>query len=111
MKYSAFGKLVGLVLLCASGAVQASGPDAAQLEKGKTLFKSAAVPACAICHTLKDAEAVGTIGPNLDEIKPDFATVRKIVEEGAGAMPSFGATMDAESMDAVAAYVAEVAGK
>ncbi|MBF6618586.1 MAG: cytochrome c [Candidimonas sp.] len=111
MKYSGISKLAGVMMLCFAGATAAGGPDAAQLEIGKALFKSGAVPACAICHTLKDAEAEGTIGPNLDEQKPDFAVVRKFVEEGSGAMPSFASTMSAEEMDAVSAYVAEVAGK
>src|SRR5690606_14481894 len=82
MKYSGISKLAGVMMLCFAGAATAGGPDAAQLEIGKALFKSGAVPACAICHTLKDAEAEGTIGPNLDEQKPDFAVVRKFVEEG-----------------------------
>jgi mono/diheme cytochrome c family protein len=93
-----------------AGASMAAGPDAAQLEKGKTLFKSGAVPACAVCHTLKDAEAVGTIGPDLDELKPNAQRVKQIMKEGAGAMPSFAATLDDASMDAVAAYVANATG-
>ncbi|HWL27725.1 MAG TPA: cytochrome c [Burkholderiaceae bacterium] len=110
MKFRVLSGAAVILSMCLAGASMAAEPDAAQLEKGKTLFKSGAVPACAICHTLKDAEAAGTIGPDLDELKPNAQRVKQIMKEGAGAMPSFAATMDEESMDAVAAYVAKVTG-
>ena len=44
---------------------------------GKKLFTTLAVPACAVCHTLKDAGAEGAVGPVLDELKPDAARVSK----------------------------------
>lgn len=110
MKFRIVAGAAMVMSMCLAGASLAAGPDAAQLEKGKTLFKSGAVPACAICHTLKDAEAVGTIGPDLDELKPNAQRVKQIMKEGAGAMPSFAATMDEEAMDAVAAYVANATG-
>jgi len=103
-------RAVGLLLMSAASASWATGPDAAQLEKGKTLFMSGAVPACAICHTMEDAGATGAIGPNLDELKPDFERVKKIMKEGAGSMPSFSATLDDASMDAIAAYVVHATG-
>lgn len=79
--------------------------DTAQLEQGKTLFNSGAQPiACAVCHTLKDAGATGTIGPDLNEIKPDASRVRKTMMEGMGAMPSFAA-MDEADREAIIAYV------
>lgn len=111
MKYLAWPKVAGgLLMMCLAGASMAAAPDAAQLEKGKTLFKTGAVPACAVCHTLQDAESTGTIGPDLDELKPDAARVKKILKEGAGAMPSFAATLDDAAMEAVAAYVAHATG-
>ncbi|NGM87135.1 cytochrome c [Parapusillimonas sp. SGNA-6] len=110
MKFRVLSGAAVILSMCLAGTSMAGEPSAEQLEKGKTLFKSGAVPACAICHTLKDAEAEGAIGPNLDELKPDAQRVKQIMKEGAGAMPSFAATMDDESMDAVAAYVAKVAG-
>ena len=52
-----------------------------------------------------------TVGPNLDELKPDAATVEQQVRNGGGGMPAFqGRLSDAEIM-AVAKYVAENAGK
>ena len=49
--------------------------DAAQLQQGKVLFGQGAVPACALCHALKDAGAEGAVGPSLDELKPDAKRV------------------------------------
>jgi mono/diheme cytochrome c family protein len=110
MKFNTLSRAAGLLLMCAASASWAAAPDAAQLEKGKLLFISGAVPACAICHTMEDAGATGAIGPNLDELKPDLARVKKILQEGAGSMPSFSATLDEASMDAVAAYVVHATG-
>src|SRR5438876_6080238 len=42
---------------------------------GKQIFLSAG---CTGCHTLADAKATGTVGPSLDQAKPDYrlATAR-----------------------------------
>ncbi len=73
--------------------------------EGKTAFGEK----CAGCHTLADAAAEGAVGPNLDDLKPDEATVRTTIEKGKGAMPSGIAKGD--EADAIAKYVAENAGK
>jgi mono/diheme cytochrome c family protein len=72
---------------------------------GKSLFAGT----CGGCHTLKDAGTSGTFGPNLDELKPDEATVTKAIATGPGAMPDklFGGAQ----AKAVASYVASAAGK
>lgn len=110
MKYLTWPKVVGGLLVCLSGASFAASPDEAQLEIGKALFKTGAVPACAVCHALEDAEAVGTIGPDLDELKPGFEQVKKMVQEGAGAMPAFAESLDEASIDAISAYVVHATG-
>jgi mono/diheme cytochrome c family protein len=43
---------------------QPSGDPAA----GKQIFTTTAQPPCASCHTLQEANATGTVGPNLDEV-------------------------------------------
>jgi mono/diheme cytochrome c family protein len=84
-----------------SGGGGASGSTA----KGKELFAGT----CGQCHTLKDAGTTGTFGPNLDELKPDKATVLHAIETGPGAMPDHLFTgADAEE---IATYVSSVAGK
>jgi sulfite dehydrogenase len=78
-----------------------SADEAAQMKQGKTLFTSA-VPACAICHTLKDADSEGAVGPVLDEIKPDSARVAKALLNGLGNMPSYKATLTGDQIAALA---------
>jgi mono/diheme cytochrome c family protein len=66
---------------------------------------------CAGCHTLKAANATGTVGPNLDTLKPSAATVTKQVNNGGGAMPAFKGTLSPEEIAALAKYVSSVAGQ
>jgi mono/diheme cytochrome c family protein len=75
--------------------------------KGKQVFTQN----CAGCHTLKDANANGQIGPNLDDVKPDAQTTQRQVENGGGSMPAFKGRIPDSDIQAVAAYVASVAGK
>ncbi|WP_020656797.1 SorU family sulfite dehydrogenase c-type cytochrome subunit [Massilia niastensis] len=87
--------------LIASAAVLttlAASPASAQekLEAGRKLFNQTAVPACAVCHALKDAGAKGEIGPDLDELKPDVSRVEKAVRNGIGQMPAFTNLSDAQ---------------
>ena len=93
------------LLLSATGMAHAD--EAAQMARGKQLFTTAAVPACAVCHTLKDAGTEGAIGPVLDELQPDAARVARALKDGIGAMPSFKATMSEEDIAAVALYVSK----
>jgi mono/diheme cytochrome c family protein len=83
--------------------VAASVPVLAD-EEGKRLFTVGAVPACKVCHTLKDAGADGAIGPSLDELKPDAARVAKAVRNGIGQMPAF-TQLTEEQVQAIARYV------
>lgn len=66
---------------------------------------------CASCHTLAAADANGSFGTNLDEAKPDAATVAAQVKSGGGGMPSFDGQLSDEEIQAVADYVAENAGQ
>jgi uncharacterized membrane protein len=79
----------------------------AEVEQGKAVFASAG---CASCHTLQDAGATGTVGPNLDAAKPSAARVREMVTNGKGVMPPFGSKLSDAEIAAVAAYVSTVAG-
>jgi mono/diheme cytochrome c family protein len=81
-----------------------SSPTAA----GKQVFTSAG---CGGCHTLKDAGTTGTLGPNLDALKPSQSIVAHQVTVGGGAMPSFKGQLSDAQIQAVAAYVSSVAGK
>ena len=82
------------------------GAPAEAAPAGADVFASAG---CGGCHTLAAADATGSVGPNLDELKPDAATVATVVSNGSGSMPAFGDLSDAE-VQAVADYVASSAG-
>ena len=75
---------------------------------GKAIFQTAG---CTGCHTLKDAGSHGTVGPNLDQVKPPKSLVVQRVTNGRGAMPSFKSKLSKKQIDAVAQYVSSVAGK
>ena len=75
---------------------------------GKEVFQSAG---CVACHTLKDAGATGTVGPNLDVAKPPYARVVERVTNGKGVMPPFSDKLDETQIQNVAKYVSSVAGK
>jgi mono/diheme cytochrome c family protein len=85
----------------------AGGGDEAASAAGKQVFTSN----CGGCHTLADAGTSGQVGPDLDELKPDKATVQRQVENGGGKMPAFKDKLSAEQIDQVATYVSSVAGK
>ena len=74
---------------------------------GKAIFQGN----CSSCHTLKAAGATGTIGPNLDQLKPDQPTVQHQVEVGGGPMPPFKGKLSDAQITAVAKFVADNAGK
>lgn len=76
--------------------------------QGKQVFAAAG---CTSCHTLKDAGAAGTVGPNLDEAKPPKPLVVDRVTNGKGVMPSFKGQLSPGQIQAVAEYVSSVAGK
>jgi cytochrome c oxidase subunit 1 len=69
---------------------------------GRQVFASAG---CGGCHTLRDAGASGTVGPNLDQAKPPLALVVDRVTNGRGGMPAFGGQLSPAQIEAVASYV------
>lgn len=65
---------------------------------------------CGGCHTLAAAGSTGNAGPNLDQLLPSSAAVADQVASGGGGMPSFGASLSSAQIQALAAWVASVAG-
>jgi len=86
-----------------TGAATTGGASA----DGAKIFASAG---CASCHTLKAADSNGQTGPNLDDLKPDAATVEQQVTNGGGGMPAFKDSLSPEEIKAVSQYVADNAG-
>jgi mono/diheme cytochrome c family protein len=79
---------------------------------------------CGLCHTLAAANAVGTVGPNLDVVQPTQQLVLHTIENGCLQNPPKGSqeaclgsgTMPADVVQGVnatdvAQFVAKVAGK
>jgi cytochrome c oxidase subunit 2 len=98
--------------------VAPAGAGAGQVaEAGKKVF---ADNGCAGCHTLADAGANGTVGPNLDKVLKgkDAAFIRTSIVDpnaeiapgfGRGIMPgNFGKTLSKDELDALVAYLKEV---
>jgi mono/diheme cytochrome c family protein len=74
---------------------------------GKKTFESAG---CSGCHTLADANATGTVGPNLDDAKPDYRLATARVTNGKGVMPSFKGQLSDQQIADVASYVVTATG-
>jgi mono/diheme cytochrome c family protein len=74
---------------------------------GKAIFAKAG---CTGCHTLKAAGATGTVGPNLDQVKPDYRLATARVTNGKGAMPSFKGQLSDQEIANVAAFVVTSTG-
>jgi mono/diheme cytochrome c family protein len=84
------------------------GGGASASAEGKQIFTQS----CGTCHTLADAGTNGTVGPNLDQLKPDKQRVLNAIKNGGagtGAMPANIVT--GKEAEAVAEYVSSVAGK
>ena len=92
------------VATSSEGSTTTAPPAAAQGDAaaGKAVFASAG---CGACHTLKAAGANGTVGPDLDTLKPAYDVVVHQVEVGGGAMPPFKDTLSAKQIQDVAAFV------
>ena len=72
-------------------------------QKGREIFLEQGT--CASCHTLSDAGSQASIGPNLDEIRPDSNRIIMAVTNGIGVMPAFDGMLSEEEINAVSHYV------
>lgn len=74
---------------------------------GKKVFQTAG---CTACHTLAAVGATGTVGPNLDQAKPDYRLATARVTLGKGAMPSFKGQLSDQQIANVASFVVKSTG-
>jgi mono/diheme cytochrome c family protein len=74
---------------------------------GKKVFLTAG---CTGCHTLKDANAHGTVGPNLDQVDVPLSLAVQRVTAGGGAMPPFKGQLTDKQIADVTAYVVKTTG-
>ncbi|HEU4647126.1 MAG TPA: cytochrome c [Burkholderiales bacterium] len=80
-------------------------------ELGRKVFMELSQPPCHLCHTLKAAGAEGTVGPSLDELKPDLQKALQAVRDGSGVMPAYRDKLTPQQIEAVSRFVANTAGK
>ena len=76
-------------------------------KKGGDVYASSG---CGGCHTLAAAHSTGTVGPNLDTLKPDYRAATAQVTNGGAAMPAFKSTLSTQQIADVAAYVVTSTG-
>ncbi len=74
---------------------------------GKDIFTAN----CGSCHTLAAAGTNGTVGPNLDDLKPSLARAVRQVTNGGAIMPAFKGQLTPAQIMAVAKFVASSGGK
>ncbi len=84
-----------------------AAPSGSVGTNGEAIFKAN----CSSCHTLAAAGATGTVGPNLDQLKPAMAVVVHQVTNGGAVMPAFKGKLSSAQIQAVAKYVSSSAGK
>ena len=106
-----FGLAVPAIVLLGDQAK--AGPGGEKLSTaqadGRKLFSAK----CATCHTLKDANAVGKVGPDLDILAPTSGLTLDALKNGrargTGQMPA--QLLDGQDAKDVAKYVQDVAGR
>jgi cytochrome c6 len=97
------------IILALTCTAAASAGDADKGKQGRQLFTQDTTPACGVCHALADAGTAGTIGPSLDEMKPEAERVARVIRSGIGAMPPYPQLTDAQ-VKVLAEYVAQASG-
>jgi hypothetical protein len=122
--YVGFGVVLPVVFLTGNHSnanAQIGGVKLTSSEKaGRELFGEH----CGVCHTLSAANAIGKVGPNLDQLQPSETLVAHTIQYGClqnapsgspqtclaeGTMPA--AVLQGKQAQEVAAFVAKVAGK
>ena len=99
---------VAAFVAAVAGTGNANAASPSQLgTDGKKIFQAE----CSSCHTLKAAASTGTVGPNLDQLKPSQAIVQHQVTVGGGVMPAFKGKLSDAQIAAVAKFVSSSAGK
>ena len=80
--------------------------EAARADDPKAIF----LASCGSCHTLADAGALGTVGPNLDNSTVDVEAAARQIANGGSGMPAFKGQLTEEQIRALAEYVVEARG-
>ena len=82
-------------------------PAGANASPGAQLWAQAG---CGGCHTLAAVGSSGQVGPNLDVLRPSAARIAYQITYGGAVMPAFSGTLSTPEIQALASWVASVAG-
>jgi mono/diheme cytochrome c family protein len=89
-----------------------NAPGGVDLNASQTAGREVFAKYCATCHTLRASNAVGRVGPNLDNLRPNKALILDAIAKGRaqgnGQMPV--GLVNGEDAQNVANYVSAVAG-
>jgi mono/diheme cytochrome c family protein len=100
-------------LVIAAGRTTDKAPGGVKLNAADESGRDVFAQRCATCHTLRAANAVGKVGPNLDQLRPPKALVLDAIKNGRargqGQMPA--GLVDGQQAQQVADFVAKVAGR
>lgn len=106
-----FGLIVPAVVLTSDQA--AAGPGGSTLSGKLAHGRETFAQHCSQCHTLHDANAIGRVGPNLDELRPKPGLTLNAIQNGRargqGQMPA--QLLDGQDAKDVASYMDKVAGR
>jgi cytochrome c551 len=101
------------ILILGGNSKEEKGPGGVALNTADVDGREVFARNCSNCHTLKGANAVGVVGPNLDQLRPPKALVLDAIEHGRargnGQMPA--GVVDGQDAQNVAAFVTKVAGR
>ena len=102
-----------LVLVANADNHAKKGPSGVKLTASEANGREIFAKNCTQCHTLGGSDAVGKVGPNLDQLHPPAALVLDAIKNGRargnGQMPAN--LVQGQDAKDVAAYVAAVAGR
>jgi mono/diheme cytochrome c family protein len=110
----AFGIALPAVVLARGGNDKAkSAPGGVDLNSAEAHGRELFAQNCSTCHTLRAANAVGRVGPNLDQLRPPKVLILDAIAKGRargqGQMPD-QLLVGGDAQD-VAAFVAATAGR
>jgi mono/diheme cytochrome c family protein len=90
-----------VALVAADPEAKVAFPAGAGRDDPKVAFQSN----CGSCHVLADANTSGTIGPNLDQSKPQLQAAIRQITNGGGGMPPFRGQLSEQQIRSLAQYI------
>lgn len=103
----------GAVLVSNSESKAEDGPGGVELTAAQAEGRQLFARNCSMCHTLRGSNAVGRVGPDLDDLRPPAELTIDAIEKGRargnGQMPA--ELLGGEEAKNVAEYVEAVAGR